>query len=108
MFSENLLVRLTDGYRYTAPVGMFHPNAFGLHDMLGNVWEWTEDCYYDSYKDAPSDGSARVTPRCGSRLLRGGGWSVSPLLVRSAVRIRDVPDFRYDYLGFRVARTLTP
>jgi formylglycine-generating enzyme required for sulfatase activity len=97
-----------DGYTEAAPVGAFRPNAFGLYDTLGNVWEWVEDCWHDSYKDAPTDGSAWVTKDCTSRVVRGGGWDGRPQVVRSAVRFRDTPEFRNDNLGFRVARTLTP
>ena len=81
-----------DGYAETAPVGVFRPNAFGLYDTLGNVWEWVEDCWQDSYKDAPADGSAVVTKDCDARVVRGGGWSNSPQLVRSANRYRFPPD----------------
>jgi len=97
-----------DGYAATAPVGMFQPNNFGLHDMLGNVWEWTEDCYQPSYNGGPSDGSAWVTEDSRSRVVRGGGWDFGPRLVRSAFRYGYFADFRFDVLGFRVARTLTP
>jgi formylglycine-generating enzyme required for sulfatase activity len=97
-----------DGYAETAPVGAFRPNAFGLYDMLGNAWEWVEDCWHDSYKDAPIDGSAWVTKACDSRVVRGGGWFSGPQFVRSAIRYRFAPSDLFDYLGFRVARTLTP
>lgn len=97
-----------DGYVATAPVGMFQPNAFGLYDTLGNVWEWTEDCYQDSYGGAPSDGSALVSSSCRSRVFRGGSWSFIPRCVRAADREEVSPDFRGASLGFRVARTLAP
>jgi formylglycine-generating enzyme required for sulfatase activity len=97
-----------DGYPFTAPVGMFQPNAFGVHDILGNVWEWTGDCYQDSYRGTLPDGTARVTGDCQARVIRGGGWDIDPQVVRSAFRSRGAPDFRYSILGFRVARTLTP
>ena len=58
----------------TAPVGSFSPNAWGVHDMHGNVWEWVEDCWNDSYVGAPSDGSAWESGECGYRVLRGGSW----------------------------------
>jgi formylglycine-generating enzyme len=63
-----------DGFAYTAPVGSFRPNAFGLYDMLGNVWQWTEDCHHDSYDGAPSDGSAWTSGECKYRVLRGSSW----------------------------------
>lgn len=91
----------------TAPAGSFKPNAFGLHDMHGNVSEWVEDCHGD-YANAPSDGSAApVTQGC-TRVLRGGAWSINPKLMRAAVRLREVPDFRTIIIGFRVARSLSP
>jgi formylglycine-generating enzyme required for sulfatase activity len=64
----------TDGHAYTAPTSSFTANAFGLHDMIGNVWEWTEDCYHDNYSGAPSDGSAWSGGSCEKRVLRGGSW----------------------------------
>ena len=98
----------SDGYAYTAPVGSFRPNAFGLNDMLGNIFQWTEDCHYPSYEGAPSDGSARMTPECKYRVLRGGSWINHPWVIRAAIRFKSAPDSRYDSGGFRVARTLTP
>ena len=92
----------------TAPVGSFNPNAFGLHDMHGNLWEWVHDCWSDSYQGAPTDGSARTSGDCESRVLRGGSWFNRPELLRAASRLRDSPGLRYVNLGFRVARTLTP
>ena len=90
----------------SAPVGSFAPSAFGLHDMIGNVWEWTEDCYHDSYREAPRDGKAWIDDRCPSRVLRGGSWFSFPHLARAANRSRDGPGNRLELLGFRVARTL--
>ena len=97
-----------DGYVATAPSGSFKPNAFGLYDMLGNVWEWVEDCYHESYEGAPTDGAAWTTGECSSRVIRGGGWNNKPQFVRSAIRNRITPGNRVNNLGFRVARTLTP
>ena len=97
-----------DGFYRTAPVGSFAPNEYKLHDVLGNVWEWTEDCWNRSYRGAPSDGSAWESGYCPRRVLRGGSWSNRPEFVRSAHRDRSATDGRYDYVGFRVARTLTP
>ncbi len=94
-----------DGFVYTAPVGRFQPNAFGLHDMLGNVWEWTEDCYNNSYIGAPSNGSAWLTGDCSLRVIRGGSWYGDPRIVRSAIRVRDDATYRNYDSGFRVART---
>ena len=97
-----------DGYAETAPVGAFKANGFGLQDMLGNVWEWVEDCYNKTYDGAPRDGSAWVAGNCSARVVRGGGWDNDPQLVRSAIRDGFAPGNRINNLGFRIARTLTP
>ena len=94
--------------RQTAPVGSFAANSWGLHDMQGNVGEWTEDCWNDSYAGAPSDGSAWEYGDCALRVLRGGSWVNSPSGLRAAVRSRDTTGIRSGYDGFRVARTLAP
>jgi formylglycine-generating enzyme required for sulfatase activity len=95
-----------DGQPRTAPVGAFKPNAFGLHDMLGNVSEWVEDCYHTSYEGAPTDGRAWTTGDCPRRVIRGGNWSHSPAGVRSANRNGDPPSLHNMIVGFRVGRTL--
>ena len=96
-----------DGEVYTAPVGSYRANGFGLHDMLGNVWEWTEDCWHGSYAGAPSDGGAWTSGgNCGRRVLRGGSWVNYPRDLRAASRDGYVVDLRSYYVGFRVARTL--
>jgi formylglycine-generating enzyme required for sulfatase activity len=88
----------------TATVGSFEANAFGLHDMTGNIQEWTEDCYHGSYHDAPVDGSARGAAGCTMRVVRGGAYT-SPLdTLRSAKRSQYDQDTRLDNLGFRVVR----
>ena len=86
----------------TVEVGSFQANAFGLHDMHGNVGEWVEDCYHDSYQGAPTDGSTWTTGDCGRRVVRGGSWIGNPQFLRSAYRHRDAADDRVDYVGFRV------
>jgi len=90
----------------TVDVGTFPRNTFGLHDMHGNVWEWVQDCYKDSYKGAPADGSAVTASDCTLRILRGGSWNYYPQLLRSAYRYATAPDIRLDMVGFRVARSL--
>ena len=93
----------------TAPVGSFAPNAFGLYDMHGNVWEWVEDCYHDNYNGAPADGSAaRTTGECTRRVFRGGSWTDDERDLRAAFRGRDSSVSRGAGLGFRVGRTLAP
>ena len=93
-----------DGYVFTAPVGRFRSNRFGLYDMHGNVWEWCEDGYETDY-DKESPGAHPLGPwQSASRVLRGGSWDSSPRRARSASRNRNAPDFRSSYLGFRVAR----
>ena len=96
----------TDGYAETAPVGSYAPNAFGLYDVLGNVWEWTEDCWNESYAGAPADGSAWGAGDCSSRVLRGGAWGLEPVVPRSALRGRLPSGVRSYSDGFRVARTM--
>ena len=94
----------------TAPVGSFQPNGFGLYDTAGNVWEWVEDCWNDSYAGAPRDGSAWTGgwfDECDGRVLRGGSWYVYPRFIRSAFRSRIDTVYHVDIVyGFRVARTL--
>ena len=92
----------------TAPVGSFPGNAFGLHDMHGNVWEWVEDCWHGSYQGAPTDGSAWTTScmEGDSRVIRGGAWGDDTRSLRVAVRTWYSSASRYGVTGFRLARTL--
>jgi len=94
--------------RQTSPVGSFKPNAFGLYDTAGNVWQWVQDCLHDDYNDAPTDGSEWSALACHFRVVRGGSWYDNPRSLRSAYRLGDTPVDRVDRLGFRVGRTLTP
>lgn len=95
----------TDEFAYTAPVGRFEHNAFGLHDMLGNVAEWVADNYHESYTDAPADGSAWLGDG-ERRVLRGGSWNNDPNNMRAAIRNRNKPGLRLNSFGFRLARDL--
>jgi formylglycine-generating enzyme required for sulfatase activity len=92
----------------TSPVESFKPNAFGLYDMAGNVWQWVQDCPHDSYDGAPNDGSAWTIAGCSSRVVRGGSWMYGPQALRSAVRYSSSSDDRSYEIGFRLGRTLTP
>ncbi len=89
----------------TVPVGSYPANAFGLHDMHGNVWEWTEDCWNANYNGAPSDGSSWTAGDCGQRVLRGGSWNGVPRSLRSAIRLWNPVGFRFSVRGLRVSRT---
>ena len=90
----------------TAEVGRYKPNAFGLHDMYGNVWELVQDCYYNNYAGAPSDGGPAREMRNCVRVERGGGWSTGWRDINSARRLPIEPDRRKYNTGFRVARAL--
>ena len=91
----------------TEPVGSFPANAFGVHDVHGNVSEWVEDCWHRSYAGAPADGRAwTVGGDCGRRVLRGGSWYYDPRYLRSAYRSGNPSGYRFNGAGFRVARTL--
>jgi formylglycine-generating enzyme required for sulfatase activity len=96
------------GVRRTLPVDSFQPNPWGLYQVHGNVWEWTEDCYHDGYVGAPSDGSAWKSGDCGRRVVRGGGWFNPPGDLRAASRGGDIAGDWDSLDGFRLARTLTP
>ncbi|MFH0765001.1 MAG: formylglycine-generating enzyme family protein [Calditrichota bacterium] len=88
----------------THPVGQKIPNAWGLYDMHGNVWEWCQDWYHDSYKEAPADGRTWETPSGTARVLRGGSWDGYPRNCCSANRFWFDPVTRHR-LGFRVVRS---
>lgn len=98
-----------DGYVYTAPVGSFQPNAFGLYDMLGNVFEWVQDCWHPDYRGAPGNGSAwMANGDCTQHNLRGGSWFTAPPLVSTSARNRFEDSYRSNSIGFRLVREIPP
>jgi formylglycine-generating enzyme required for sulfatase activity len=93
----------------TLPVDSFKANPWGLYNVHGNAWDWVEDCWYESYQGAPTDGAAWITGGCSARAQRGGSWNTnSPTDLRSAARSYGDPQTRFFSAGFRVARTLEP
>jgi formylglycine-generating enzyme required for sulfatase activity len=100
------VVACTDRYVQTAPVGSFAANAFGLNDMLGNVFEWVQDCWNDDYEGAPVDGSARTSGDCAEHEARGGSWFTSPEYLRASYRNRFDNSERSTAVGFRVVRDI--
>ncbi len=93
-----------NSHRETKPVGLKMPNAWGLYDMSGNVYEWCEDDWHNNYDDAPADGCAWTDePRGAHRVYRGGYWSYHASLCRAAYRLRHEPQGRSNDLGFRLA-----
>jgi len=95
-----------DAYAQTAPVASYSANAFGFHDMLGNVFEWVDDCWIDTYEGAPIDGSARRDGDCVRHELRGGSWYTNPRYVRFAYRNHFAADYRSTSVGFRIVREI--
>jgi formylglycine-generating enzyme required for sulfatase activity len=100
----NCLVCVDPPIGQTVAVGSFTPNAFGLYDMIGNVWEWVQDCYVDDYTRAPGDGSAATGVANCSRVLRGGAFNTGVKFIRTAYRNRQLPSQASRNFGFRVAR----
>ena len=92
--------------RKTAPVGSYAANPFGIHDIIGNAFEWTQDCWSDSHKGNPNDGLPRIDGDCKFRVMKGGSWVNHPFQLRAAKRTKYVTDYRYDDYGFRIARTV--
>lgn len=91
----------------TVPVGEYASNAFGLHDMHGNVWEWVEDCWNDNYRSAPDDGAARTSGDCSRHVFRGGSWNNNSYSLRSTDRGTFPTVNRNVYIGFRVTRVVS-
>lgn len=97
--------RCSDGFAKTAPVGTFAANNFGLHDILGNAWEWVFDCWHSTYENAPGDGSAWLRGGdCSKRIIRGGAWLSDPWTARSSFRSKLNGRRRLNSVGFRVIR----
>jgi formylglycine-generating enzyme len=95
-------VKCDDGSAFTSVVRRYQPNAFGLYDMIGNVWEWVEDCWYEAL---PTSGAAHVEESCEFRRTRGGSWDDYPEELRSARRSRAKPNARRNDSGFRLVRS---
>jgi formylglycine-generating enzyme required for sulfatase activity len=92
----------------SAPVGSYAQNAFGLQDVLGNVFEWVADCWHENYSGAPTDGSTREGGDCSQHEMRGGSWFTAPALLRFAYRNRFETEYRSASVGFRIVREGTP
>ena len=105
-FRDTSIEGYTDGYSYTAPVGHFKPNGYGVYDMVGNVAEWCLDVYTETYYDASPQQNPLNDPKQDIRVLRvvrGGGWSGTAIQLRCAYRARDIPSNKYNLVGFRCA-----
>lgn len=109
-YPERPTFACNDGYLFTAPVGSFKPNAFGLYDMLGNAWEWTDDCWHKAWTGVPLDGSTWLASGggdCDFRQPKGGSWTSGAEWARAATQSRDKALYRSFLLGFRLALSLT-
>lgn len=108
-FDYSPVFHCNDNYERTAPVGRFKPNPWGLYDMLGNAWEWTDDCLHQDPTNAPLDGRAWLAEdngECERRIPRGGSWVSGSDWVRAGAQAGDRAHYHSQLLGFRVALTL--
>ena len=101
------MTNCNDGFIYTSPVGSYRPNAFGLNDMLGNVWVWMADCWHDSYAGAPDNESAWLEQSCSARVMRGGSFISNYTSIRAAARHKAETEKRFHNYGIRIARDIT-
>ncbi len=95
----------SDGQAFSSAGGYFGRNGFSLYDMIGNVGEWTQDCWNPNHSGAPSDARPRLGGDCSQRVVRGGSWSSTPAYIRSAARQKNPASYRASDLGFRLAKT---
>lgn len=102
---EHMPANCKDGHFWPSAVAQYRPNAWGIHDMIGNVWEWTQDCWNASYDGAPTDGAAWLTGDCTRRIFRGGSFDNGLPELRVPVRFSEDPGLRDLALGFRIAET---
>jgi len=100
----NAFVGYGDGWWGPAPVASFEPNAWGVHDVAGNLSEWVADCWHASYRRAPADGAAWFNPGCRQRVIRGGNWANAPEQTRAAWRQSQDSDTTSARIGFRLVR----
>ena len=103
---RNAFAGYGDGAWGPASVGSYSANAYGLHDLAGNVSEWVADCWHDTYRRAPDDGEAWVNPGCRNAVVRGGSWASSPAQIRSAWRLGSDRNTTNARVGFRVVRDI--
>ncbi|MBP01991.1 MAG: hypothetical protein CMM25_04150 [Rhodospirillaceae bacterium] len=105
--SMTMAATCNDNYQLVAPVGVFKPNKFGVYDMMGNVWEWVQDCSFKYYsEELKNNSSVLSTDKCDKRAIRGGSWRSRLSRQTTSFRGRDPEDRAYQLFGFRVARDL--
>ena len=109
LYSYGPVFACNDGWERLAPVASFKANPFGLHDMLGNAWEWTDDCYHEDMSNVPKDGRAWLGEEggnCKARTPRGGAWASGTDWLKAVSQSADLASYHSQLLGFRVALTL--